>query len=170
MIYNLQSLKAYTNVIKNNFLNLMKLKVYPRAAHYILTWKCNLKCKDCSAWSRVNGNELKKEEVIALLKKVKFLDIIKLTGGEPFIRNDIVDIIAAVKEIINPYIMQVTTNGTYTHRILECIKKTHFPGLQLRISLDGIGKVHDRIRGVEGCYNKTKETLLSLIDLKKKKS
>jgi MoaA/NifB/PqqE/SkfB family radical SAM enzyme len=169
MVYNLRTLKAYSRVIKNNFLNLVRFKVYPRAAHFILTWRCNLKCKSCSAWEKDGGDELNKDEIRRLFGKVKFLDILKITGGEPFIREDIISIIAAAKKIINPYVIQITTNGTYTDRIVECIKQTHFTHLHLRISLDGVGEVHDEIRGVKGCYDKVRETILTLIELRKRK-
>lgn len=168
MGYSFSALKAYANIVKNNFLNLINFQVYPRFAHYIFTWRCNLRCRNCSVWKKVDPDELDEEEVESLLAKIKFLDIIKVTGGEPFIRDDIISLISAIRRIINPYMIQITTNGTYTERILESIKRTHFPGLHLRISLDGVGEVHDKIRGMEGCYNKVRETISALIDLRKK--
>ena len=166
MFYNSKA-KAYFNILRNNILNLMRVNVMPRFAHIYITWKCNLKCKDCSNWKKDSSKELSSEEWISVIKKLSFLDIVKITGGEPFEREDIVPIIKAIRTNINPYILQITTNGTYTSRIVNFIKKIHFPQLHLRISLDGIGEVHDAIRGQSGCYKKTEETLFELIALRK---
>ncbi|MDP8234642.1 MAG: radical SAM protein [Candidatus Saelkia tenebricola] len=162
--------KAYSNILKNNFSNLLRIRTYPRFAHFFITWRCNLRCRECNNWQKDETSELDTASLLRIIDQLNFLDVIKITGGEPFIRDDIVGIITEIRSKINPYIIQITTNGTYTERIIETVKQVHFPGLSLRISLDGMNDIHDKIRGVDGCYEKVQETILALIDLKKKRS
>jgi len=161
-------IKAYFNIARNNFQNIFNHYSYPRFAHFFITWRCNLKCRGCNIWRKESSLELDEAAIRDVTKKLPFLDIIKITGGEPFEREDLGVIVNEVKKNINPYIIQVTTNGTYTDRIIRFIRQASSANLHLRVSLDGIGKVHDGIRGVEGCFKKVKETILALINLKKK--
>lgn len=160
-------LKAYSNIIKNNFSNIFSLRTYPRFAHIFVTWKCNLRCQDCTIWQRFRAEELDTAGFIKMIKKLPFLDIVKISGGEPFIREDLSIIVNEVKKNISPYIIQVTTNGTYPERIIEFVKQTCSPSLHLRISLDGLGEVYERIRR-GASYRKVLATILTLVDLRKR--
>lgn len=160
-------LKAYLNICRWTLYNKLGKLTYPSMAHYFITYKCNLRCKNCNIW-KLNKKELSMEEIRMLINKLTFLDIIKVTGGEPFLRDDLIEIIDLIKKNINPYILRITTNGTNTENIVSLIKKLGYPNLQLRISLDGWGKIHDKIRGQHGVFDKVMDTLTVLIQLRKK--
>ena len=49
------------------------------------------------------------------------LDLVKISGGEPFVRRDIVEILTAVREEVDPYILQLTTNGMLEQRLVEAL-------------------------------------------------
>ena len=101
-----------------------------------------------------SGPELSAQEWRAALSQIRSLDIVKVLGGEPFVRADIVEILLAIREEVDPYILQLTTNGMLTERVVEAVQAVAWPGLQLRISVDGRPDTHDRQRGVDGSWRR----------------
>jgi len=138
----------------------------PHAAHIILTYKCNLKCGGCPSWQVRDHDDLNAAEYRALFRQLTSLDLVKVLGGEPFVRKDIVEILTDVREIIDPYVMQLTTNGMLTDRTIEALHKIAWPGLQLRISVDGLEATHDEMRGVQGSWKKVTRTARAVAELK----
>jgi MoaA/NifB/PqqE/SkfB family radical SAM enzyme len=138
----------------------------PHAGHIIVTYRCNLKCECCPSWKQKNHNDLSTEEWMNTFSQLKSLDIVKVLGGEPLIRRDIVTLMTGVRDIIDPFVLQLTTNGMLTERTLEMVHAVAWPGLQLRISVDGIEETHDRMRGVEGSWKKVTQTVREVAALK----
>ncbi len=137
----------------------------PHVAYLLVTFRCNCKCRTCNAWQVTGHEDLDTEQWLSLFRQARGLDIVKILGGEPFVRDDIYHILAGVREIIDPYILQVTTNGTDTDAIVDAVREMGWPGLQIRISMDGMEKTHDQMRGVLGTWaqaNLTMETLAEL--------
>ncbi len=141
----------------------------PHAAHIITTFKCNLKCIGCGSWEVRDHEDLTLDQWLPVFKQLESLDIVKILGGEPFVRKDIVGLLAAVRDEIDPYILQLGTNGMLTDRIVEALDTVGWPGLQLRISVDGTAAVHDRIRGVEGSWDQVDHTVRKVAELKQKR-
>jgi MoaA/NifB/PqqE/SkfB family radical SAM enzyme len=83
---------------------------------------------------------------------------LNITGGEPFIKEDLSEILDVVKEKAKRIV--ISSNGLLTRKILEVMGKHRDIGV--RLSFDGIGETHDRIRGVKGIHQKALETLLGL--------
>ncbi|MCB9778518.1 MAG: radical SAM protein [Alphaproteobacteria bacterium] len=140
----------------------------PHAGHLILTFRCNLKCNSCGSWQVPDHDDLTTEEWLATMRQLTSLDVVKVLGGEPFARRDIVELLVGVREIIDPYVMQLTTNGMLTKRTIAAVEQVAWPGLQLRISIDGIGETHDRSRGVPGSFQKVLATARAVAELKAK--
>jgi MoaA/NifB/PqqE/SkfB family radical SAM enzyme len=140
----------------------------PHVAHLITTYRCNLKCIGCPSWEVKEHQDLTTEEWLSVFRQLWSLDVVKVLGGEPFVRKDIVQLLSGVREIIDPYILQVTTNGMLTKRVIEAIEAIAWPGLQLRISVDGLEGTHDRIRGVEGSRRIVERTVRQVGELKDK--
>lgn len=138
----------------------------PHAGHLIVTFKCNLKCTGCGSWKVKDHNDLDTDEWMGVFRQLRSLDVVKVLGGEPFVRRDMVDLLRGVRDIIDPYILQLTTNGMLTDRVVEAIHAVAWPGLQLRISVDGLPKTHDKMRGVDGSYDKVLETVRRAGELK----
>jgi radical SAM protein with 4Fe4S-binding SPASM domain len=119
--------------------------------HWCVTGRCNLKCRHCymEAPSGRYG-QLPFETMARLVEQFERANVLEvsLTGGEPFFRRDLLEIIQllARKKI---RLGQIFSNGLLiTDRHLEDIRKIGFrPAFQ--ISLDGVG-THDRMRGVTG--------------------
>jgi MoaA/NifB/PqqE/SkfB family radical SAM enzyme len=109
------------------------------------------------------------EENRDTLRNLKF---IQLTGGEPFLRDDLPEIASAVHETAPKCMIWLPTNGLLPENIrqttMELLSQTDKPLIGVTISLDGEGDAHDIQRGVDGSYKKAIQTLKLLSDLKKK--
>lgn len=130
----------------------------PHAAHLLLTWRCSLRCTHCPSWRTPPGAELSAAEWRALARQLRSLDVVKVLGGEPLLREDAVDIVAALREEVDPVVLQLTTNGMHPRRLVALLHATAWPGLQLRLSIDGLGPTHDRSRGVPGSFDRVLAT------------
>ena len=92
------------------------------------------------------------------LESLPSLIRLNITGGEPFLRNDLGDILDVVRKKAKRVV--ISTNGFLTKTIME-VMKCH-PDVGIRISFDGIGDTHDRIRGVSNAHMRAIETLKGL--------
>lgn len=127
-----------------------------------ITYRCQCSCSHCSAGAGREGDkykieapkELTLEEIKGILDQASEMGIpkIDLFGGEPLIREDIVDIVAHGAK--RGLYMAITTNGEYlTKDLTVALKKA---GVNcINISLDSTSeRVHDRLRGRAGLYKK----------------
>ena len=92
------------------------------------------------------------------LPHVKFINI---TGGEPFIREDL-DKIVEVAFRKAPRVV-ISTSGWFEERVLELARK--FPKIGIRISIEGLSQKNDELRGRAGGFDKGLRTLLSLREM-----
>jgi MoaA/NifB/PqqE/SkfB family radical SAM enzyme len=105
-------------------------------------------------------------QIRAVFKQIPRLDSLRITGGEPFLRKDMVEITRAILEENNPAIIHVTTAGILTERILEYVRAVGSKKLHLKVSIDAVGERHDEIRGYRGLYDKAMRTLRALVELR----
>jgi MoaA/NifB/PqqE/SkfB family radical SAM enzyme len=140
----------------------------PHAGHFITTFRCNLQCAGCGSWKVREHDDLRLDEWLAVFRQLQSLDVVKVLGGEPFIRRDIAALLAGVREIIDPYILQITTNGMLESRVVEGLEAVAWPGLQVRISIDGVGPTHDKMRGVAGSHATVLRTARRVAELRPK--
>ena len=138
----------------------------PRVAYLLLTLRCNGRCLTCNSWKHTGHDDMTADQWHAVFRQARGLDIVKLLGGEPFVREDILQILTDVREIVDPYILQVTTNGWATHTIVEAVERIGWPGLQVRVSVDGDEATHDRVRGTVGLWAAATRTLERLAELR----
>jgi Fe-coproporphyrin III synthase len=163
--------RAYGHVIQSRLRSMAHLKrpPLPHAAHILITWGCNLRCDGCDAWQRKPEGELDATQWAQVFRELPFLDIIKIIGGEPFTRTDLPEIIRSIRKEIDPFVVQLVTNGALTDRILEFVDEFAWPGLHVRVSLDGLRETHDRSRGQEGSFDSAMLTLNGLAEIRKRK-
>jgi len=125
---------------------------------------CNLKCHHCwiappfSNKKLIEKEALNLNEIKSLYQQGKEMGVIstKITGGEPFVRKDIDQILKIINK--TGIHLQIETNGTlidkYISEILADIKKTD-KNLFISTSIDGNSTQHDKRRGVQGAFNDT---------------
>ncbi len=144
--------------------------------HLILeaTSACNARCVTCFNWQKTDYKTEKRLSLEQLEKISLSLDNLlwfSLTGGEPFLREDLTDIIKIFIKNNNPEHITIPTNCLLPNRIADAceqILKIHKKNFVVTLSLDGIGELHDKIRGVNGNFDKFLETYRRLSNLKKK--
>jgi MoaA/NifB/PqqE/SkfB family radical SAM enzyme len=147
---------------------------YPTFLIYQFTNNCNSRCQMCNIWKKPSRGELSTRELKAIFEKPLFRKLrwVNLTGGEPFLRDDIVDVVSMLNRLPRLEGVAIPSNGFMTERIvaktkemLDILGKGKF--LSITLSIDGFEKTHDDIRGVPGAYNRVKRTLDELLKLKK---
>jgi len=128
-----------------------------------VTYKCNSKCSMCNIWKESPKNELAPEKFSKIPAGLKDINI---TGGEPFLRNDLVEIIENINSVNPKARLIFSSNGFATEKIVYFMKKIKKinPNTGIGISLDGIDEMHSKLRGIDNAYSKVISTI---IDLKK---
>ncbi len=121
-----------------------------------VTYRCNSRCIMCHTWQFPSDRrrEIKPADLVNLPPMVR----LNITGGEPFLRQDLTDILAVVKKRAKRVV--ISTNGFLTRTIVDVMKQHRDVGV--RISFDGIGETHDRIRGVTRAHQRALGTLREL--------
>ena len=135
---------------------------------FSVTNVCQSRCKTCHIWELYQKdpdkrqNELSLSEIKAIFQSMGHIYIFNISGGEPFLRDDLVDIIEAACQYLTPGIIHIPTNAIAAGRIEKTINrilmmlKTKYPSVRLTVkpSLDHVGDKHDEIRGVPGNFKK----------------
>jgi MoaA/NifB/PqqE/SkfB family radical SAM enzyme len=128
---------------------------------FAVTARCNQKCSMCFYWSETSNSDISKElklsEIAIIAPQFDNLYQLTLTGGEPLLRTDclkIADIFAKTTPVKR---ITLTTNGMLPEKIDEfitgfCPENKNIV-LSLNLSIDGLEKTHDEIRGVKGAFN-----------------
>ncbi|HZW56935.1 MAG TPA: PTO1314 family radical SAM protein [Nitrososphaerales archaeon] len=122
----------------------------PLIAGHKLLYRCNLECGMCPFWRRPD------EELLSLRDEIRIMDsLVKagvlfygFEGGEPLLRRDLPEIL---KESHERFFTSLVTNGwLLKERIRDIRKYVEY----LFVSLDGIGSLHDQLRGIKGSFDK----------------
>ena len=141
----------------------------PSWCTYLVCYRCNARCQMCDSWRLKPGDELTPAEVAAVFGKIGRLDVVRLTGGEPFLREDMLEIAEAVREESRPFVIHVTTNGSFPERVVEMVERFSRPQmLRFMVSFDGLEAEHDRNRGEEVTFAVATETVRRLVGLRER--
>ena len=145
------------------------LQVRPSSSTILITDRCNLRCLMCKQWRKTGKKELKTEEWKRIIDDLKSNGIknIHFSGGEPLLRKDLKELVSYASS--NGFTVGMTTNGILlTKEILEGLVEA---GLRsVAISVDAIGEDYDKIRGVENSFDKLKNALSAIRDVRKNKN
>jgi sulfatase maturation enzyme AslB (radical SAM superfamily) len=130
----------------------------PMNLTFSLSYRCNSRCKTCNVYKK-DSYELTPDEwkkVFKSLGKAPFW--VTISGGEPFLRDDLLEIVRALYDNCRPAIINIPTNGILHNRIPDRVKEiaSYCKGSQIiiNLSLDDIEERHDAIRGVPGNFEK----------------
>ena len=106
----------------------------------------------------------KPEEEISIetIKKLPKMYFTNITGGEPFIREDLPDIVRELYKKSDRIV--ISTNGFFTDRIIKLCEE--FPNVGIRISIEGLEKTNNEIRGLPDGFNRGYSTLKKLVEMK----
>lgn len=126
----------------------------------IVTYRCNARCTMCNRYKCPSKPE--EELSIETIKKLPQMYFTNITGGEPFIRQDLKDIVRELYKKSERIV--ISTNGFFTDRIIELCEE--FPNVGIRISIEGLEETNNKIRGLDDGFNKGYTTLKKLVELK----
>lgn len=130
----------------------------PHNAILAVTLNCNARCQMCDIWKNDMHNEVAPEVFGRLPTSLRDINI---SGGEPFLRSDLPEILRVIKEANPKTRLVISTNGFQPAKfkqllpaILEVDRK-----VALRVSIDGLGAKHDEVRGIPKGFHKCEQTL-----------
>jgi radical SAM protein with 4Fe4S-binding SPASM domain len=138
---------------------------------FFLTRRCNAKCPFCfyisqTAQAVSSANELSLAEIETLAPQLGKLLWLAFSGGEIFLRSDLVEITELFYRINKPSIILLPSNGLLTETIYRSVEtilqQCPKSSVVVKLSLDGPESVHDALRGVPGAYQKTLATCRAL--------
>lgn len=130
-----------------------------RFASIIVTYRCNARCHMCNTWQHPSKKE---DEIdLAVYEKLPFMNTVNITGGEPFLRDDLADVVAILKPRTNRLV--ISSNGYLTDKIFKLFQ-TH-RDIGIRISIEGLPKANDELRGIKNGFDHGLRTLLELNDM-----
>jgi MoaA/NifB/PqqE/SkfB family radical SAM enzyme len=125
----------------------------------IVTYRCNARCNMCNRYKAPSRPD---EEIsIETIKKLPPMYFTNITGGEPFIREDIREIVAELRKKSDRIV--ISTNGFFTDRIIALCKE--FPDIGIRISIEGLEQTNNEIRGLPDGFNRGYTTLKKLREM-----
>jgi len=138
---------------------------------FFLTRRCNARCPFCFYISQKeqaasSANELSLAEIEKLAPQLGSLLWLAFSGGEIFLRTDLVEITKLFYRLNKPAIILLPTNGllqeTIYHAVESILQECPESSIVVKLSLDGPEGVHDGLRGVAGAYRKTLQTCEAL--------
>ncbi len=122
-----------------------------------ITYRCNARCHMCDIWKHQTRpeEEIRPEDLESLPGNIRFANI---TGGEPFLRKDIGKFVSILQKKTRRVV--ISTNGYMTDAILDVAKKN--PGIGVRVSIEGLPKANDELRGIKDGFDHGIRTLIGL--------
>lgn len=154
-------------------------KFSPMTLTYSVTAACQSKCKTCQIGAMFCQDparaqkDLTLEEVEKSFRTMKPVYFFNMSGGEPFMRDDLPEIVALACKYLKPRVIHTPTNAILSDKIIQNTEKIikivrkydKTVPVTVKPSIDGVGEKHDEIRGVKGnfkCLLKTIEGLKKL--------
>lgn len=110
----------------------------------------------CNTW--MFPSDVKEELDVKYYERYPNVKFLNITGGEPFLREEIEDIVRIVRPKAER--ICISTNGYFTDRVVALAEK--FPNLGFRISLEGLPAANDELRGIKDGFDHGLRTLLTL--------
>ena len=125
----------------------------------IVTYRCNARCTMCNRYKAPSKSE--EELTIETINKLPQMYFTNITGGEPFIRTDLKEIVGALQNKSDRIV--ISTNGFFTDRIIDLCKT--YPNVGIRISIEGLENTNNEIRGLENGFERGYQTLKKLKEM-----
>lgn len=125
----------------------------------IVTYRCNARCTMCNRYKAPS----RPDEEISLdtIRKLPRMYFTNITGGEPFIREDLPDIVGELYKKSSRIV--ISTNGYFTDRIIKLAEE--FPNVGIRVSIEGLEQTNNEIRGLPDGFNRGYSTLKKLVEM-----
>jgi MoaA/NifB/PqqE/SkfB family radical SAM enzyme len=145
---------------------------HPRLPTYLVlfvTKRCNAACSFCFYPINTDPDTLSLDEITLLMKRYPRFKQVTLSGGEPYLRADLAELITIIHRVGGARFVTVSSNGSlpvHTARTIESVLAS-CPDLHYRASLsvDDLPEQHDRVRKIPGLFERIRETYGELVRL-----
>ena len=157
-------------------------KFNPMTITYSVTAACQSRCKTCQIGAMFCQDptrpqkDLKLDEIEKIFKSMKPVYFFNMSGGEPFMRDDLPEIVELACKYLKPRVVHTPNNAILsekiiknTEKIIQIVRK-YDPSVPVTVkpSIDGVGDKHDEIRGVKGNFKCLLKTIDGLKKLEEK--
>jgi len=145
----------------------------PNQLIFFVTSICNFRCETCFNWKNMNraDNDLKLDEIEKISKHFGTLNLLLLSGGEPFLRRDLKEVIKVFYDTNHMRKLHLPTNGYQPEKIEATMREIFSAMADLRvfmgISLDGMETVHDGLKAVKNAFANALETQRRMVKLER---
>lgn len=171
--------KAYRFVQNLRFFQYVSLfritggkKKYPRVIQLPITYNCNSKCVMCNIWKMDHSNEATIDEFTGFMKDELFKEVVTvgINGGEPSLVTNLPEYANEILKLPKIKGLNIISHG-FSKRLLTGELKDIYQackmknvGFHVAISLDGVGEVHNTVRGKKKAFDQTLSTIREVAD------
>lgn len=163
-------IRTVFNLLKNEVIFRLGIRRTPISLQMPITSKCNSRCLTCNIWKYKERTDLDVSKLSSILANKYFAKVqnVGLNGGEPTLHADFVELVKAILKLPSLKNIFIISNSINSSRLLEQLRsvyplcKERGVKLNLQISLDGIGGVHDEVRGIKNSFSRTMNTIDTL--------
>jgi sulfatase maturation enzyme AslB (radical SAM superfamily) len=149
--------------------------IHPTVLIFHCTWVCDARCEMCSNWKRGDRKlDMTLEQIDRVFQSDfwKKVEIANVSGGEPTTRNDLVEICELMIDRL-PRLRKfgINTTGLTPHRAIPMIEKIAAACqrrgviFSTRVSIDGVGEMHNLVRNVKRGFDKAYETIQAMREM-----
>jgi MoaA/NifB/PqqE/SkfB family radical SAM enzyme len=156
----------------NTFISAKVAPIRPTVLIYNCTWVCDARCTMCHNWKfgdRKSDMTLEQLEPVMAKPFWGAVENLNISGGEPTTRNDLPEMV----ELFHRHLPRlrkigINTTGLTPHRAIPMLTRivefcaTRGTLISIRVSLDGIGDIHNQVRHVERGFDKACETITAM--------
>ena len=164
----------------NTFVSAKIHPIRPTVLIYNCTWVCDARCTMCNNWK---WGDRKSDMTLAQVEPVMnhefwgAVENLNISGGEPTTRNDLPELVEMFQRHL-PRLRKIgiNTTGLTPHRAIPMLTRivkfcaAHDLPISIRVSLDGIGDIHNQDRNVKRGFDKALQTIEAMQALAKEHS
>ncbi|RDX37211.1 radical SAM protein [Vibrio campbellii] len=143
-----------------------KKRIKPQVIQLPLTYNCNSRCSMCNVWNMDHSDEASAVEFLDFISDDIFSEVksVGINGGEVTLIPNLTDYIDAILKLPKLKHLNIISNGFRGDELISALKHTYKKckrkgvSFGVIISLDGVGEMHDNVRGVRNAFKKTMKT------------
>ncbi len=146
---------------------------FPESVSFTITNACNLRCRMCGQWGPdgyiKNKVRAEKQMSVDIWKRLvdelsqKGTGSVLLRGGEVFLYPDIMELIRYIRS--KNIFISIDTNGTLLDKFAR--ELVSLGNIHITVSIDGPPQIHDKIRGLNGCFDSIQKNFSAIAEYEK---